>query len=246
MLYVGWSYLYSRDSGFPPAWFLENMKDYLESFLPAYVSRYAGMALVVEGAPSYSKRAPDSTEPLLPYLQQIKDEVSGGYDAFLAMVDKPFSKVDPECFDCAGENFYLDRPNFAVAAVWDWNKVEEAASSAPRDSYLKVRYYAQMLGRPTNMGINALAVAGHEMMHFALLKKGGASLAAKIDGAGTLAGMSYFDYGGNPVTEPNFRAPNFRYGAQRISEELPCQSALGAYGCPNLTVVSRGAGGIFF
>ncbi|MDH2901818.1 MAG: hypothetical protein PXY39_12690 [archaeon] len=54
MLYVGYSYLYSRSSGFPPGWFLENMKDYLESFLPAYVSRYAGMApsqcLAIEGA----------------------------------------------------------------------------------------------------------------------------------------------------------------------------------------------------
>lgn len=224
---IGYSYLYSRHSGDPPPWFTDNIKEYMESFLPAYVSKYLNTDIVVEAAAfaSVLERRPSNW---LDYLISIRDQVTWGYDSFVAMIDSPYEVVNPGCL-CAGENYFLADPNFAWTSVRNWNMVSELASEN-KSSYLSDERFTEMAGCASDPGINCLATAGHELLHFVLLSKGGVNLSEQIDG-GDLAGMCFLDYALNPVVSPNLKAPNFRYVAQRISPALPCQSPLGAYGC---------------
>ena len=224
---IGYSYLYSRHSADPPAWFTDNIQDYMECFLPAYVSKYLNTDIVVEAATfaSVLERRPNNW---LDYLISIRDQVTWGYDSFVAMIDSPYEVVNPDCL-CAGENYFLADPNFAWTSVRNWNLVSELASEN-KSSYLGDERYAEMAGCASNPGINCLATAGHELLHFVLLSKSGVNLSEQIDG-GKLAGMCYLDYALNPVPIPNLKTPNFQYVAQRVSQSLPCQSPLGAYGC---------------
>jgi hypothetical protein len=224
---IGYSYLYSRASGFPPAWFSDNIQDYMESFLPSYVSKYLNTDILVEGA-TFASVLESKPKNWIDYLISIRDQVTWGYDSFVVMIDSPYEVINPECL-CAGENYFLADPNFAWTSVRNWNLVKELARDN-KASYLHDERLAQMVGRHSNPGIDCLATAGHELLHFVLLSKGGVNLSEQIDG-GRLAGMCYLDYALNPVTIPNLKAPNFRYVAQRISQVLPCQSPLGAYGC---------------
>jgi hypothetical protein len=224
---IGYSYLYSRSSGEPPTWFSENIQEYMESFLPAYVSKYLNTDIVVEAA-TFASVLESRPNNWIDYLISIRDQVTWGYDSFVAMIDSPYEVVNPGCL-CAGENYFLADPNFAWTSVRNWNLVTELASEN-KASYLGDERYVEMAGCAYDPGINCLATAGHELLHFVLLSKGGVNLSEQIDG-GKLAGMCFLDYALNPVAIPNLNSPNFRYVAQRISQVLPCQSPLGAYGC---------------
>lgn len=224
---IGYSYLYSRSSGEPPTWFSENIRDYMEIFLPAYVSKYLNTDIVVEPA-TFASVLESRPNDWIDYLISIRDQVTWGYDSFVAMIDSPYEVVNPDCL-CAGENYFLADPNFAWTSVRNWNLVSELASEN-KSSYLGDERYAEMAGCASNPGINCLATAGHELLHFVLLSKSGVNLSEQIDG-GKLAGMCYLDYALNPVPIPNLKTPNFQYVAQRVSQSLPCQSPLGAYGC---------------
>ncbi len=224
---IGYSYLYSRSSGAPPTWFSENIQDYMESFLPAYVSKYLNTDIVVE-ATTFASVLESRPNNWIDYLISIRDQVTWGYDSFVAMIDSPYEVVNPGCL-CAGENYFLADPNFAWTSVRNWNLVSELAREN-KSSYLGDERYSEMAGCAYDPGINCLATAGHELLHFVLLSKGGVNLSEQIDG-GKLAGMCFLDYALNPVPVPNLKAPNFQYVAQRISQVLPCQSPLGAYGC---------------
>jgi hypothetical protein len=224
---IGYSYLYSRSSGEPPSWFSENIQEYMESFLPAYVSKYLNTDIVVEPA-TFASVLESRPNNWIDYLISVRDQVTWGYDSFVAMIDSPYEVVNPGCL-CAGENYFLADPNFAWTSVRNWNLVTELASEN-KPSYLGDERYAEMAGCAYDPGINCLATAGHELLHFVLLSKGGVNLSEQIDG-GKLAGMCFLDYALNPVAIPNLNSPNFRYVAQRISQVQPCQSPLGAYGC---------------
>jgi hypothetical protein len=224
---IGYSYLYSRSNGEPPEWFSENIQEYMESFLPAYVSKYLNLDIVVEPA-TFASILEARPKNWIDYLISIRDQVTWGYDSFVAMIDSPYEVVNPGCL-CAGENYFLADPNFAWTSVRNWNLVSELASQN-KSSYLREERFAQMVGLASDPGINCLATAGHELLHFVLLSKGGVALSEQIDG-GKLAGMCYVDYGLNPVQIPNLKAPNFRYVVQRVNTKLPCQINLGAYGC---------------
>jgi hypothetical protein len=224
---IGYSYLYSRASGVPPAWFSENIQDYMEGFLPAYVSRYLNTDIVVEAA-TFASVLESKPKNWIDYLISIRDQVTWGYDSFVVLIDSPYEVINPECL-CAGENYFLADPNFAWTSVRNWNLVKELARDN-KASYLHDERFVQMVGCDSNPGIDCLATAGHELLHFVLLSIGGVDLSGQIDG-GSLAGMAFLDYSLNPVQTPNLQAPNFRYVVQRVSRSLPCQSALGAYGC---------------
>jgi hypothetical protein len=225
--HIGYSYLYSRSSGEPPSWFSENMQDYMENFLPSYVSKYLNADIVVEPA-TFASVLESQPKNWIEYLISIRDQVTWGYDSFVVMIDSPYEQINPNCL-CAGENYFLADPNFAWTSVINWNLARELATRN-KATYLRDERYTQMVGSPRDPGIDCLATAGHELLHFVLLSAGGINLSEQIDG-GNLAGMSFLDYGLNAVPNPNFRAPNFRYVVQRVSQSLPCQSPLGAYGC---------------
>jgi hypothetical protein len=224
---IGYSYLYSKGSGDPPSWFTDNMQDYMERFLPSYVSKYLHVDILVEPA-SYASVLVNQPTNWIDYLASIRDQVTWGYDSFVVLVDSPYEVISPECL-CAGQNYYLADPNFAWTSVRNWNLVKQVARENG-GSYLRDERFAEMAGNKSDPGIDCLATAGHELLHFVLLSIGGANLSEQIDG-GALAGMSFLDYALNPVSCPNLLFPNFRYVAQRISPSLPCQSPLGAYGC---------------
>jgi hypothetical protein len=224
---IGYSYLYSRSSGEPPAWFSENIQEYMENFLPAYVSKYLNADIVVEGA-TFASVIESRPSNWMDYLISIRDQVTWGYDSFVAMIDSPYEVVNPGCL-CAGENYFLADPNFAWTSVRNWNLVSELARQN-KSSYLGDKWFAEMAGCSSDPGINCLATAGHELLHFVLLSEGGVNLSEKIDG-GNLAGMTFLDYSLNPVQVPNIRAPNFHYVVQRVRTDMPCQINLGAYGC---------------
>jgi hypothetical protein len=224
---TGYSYLYSRDSGVPPAWFSENIQDYMEGFLPSYVSKYLNTDVVVEAA-TFASVLESKPKNWIEYLISIRDQVTWGYDSFVVMIDSPYEVINPDCL-CAGENYFHADPNFAWTSVRNWNLVKELARDN-KASYLHDERFAQMVGCDSNPGIDCLATAGHELLHFVLLSIGDVNLSGQIDG-GNLAGMTFLDYSLNPVQIPNLQAPNFRYVVQRVSRSLPCQSALGAYGC---------------
>jgi hypothetical protein len=224
---IGYSYLYSRASGVPPSWFSENIQDYMEGFLPAYVSKYLNTDTVVEAA-TFASVLESKPKNWIDYLISIRDQVTWGYDSFVVMIDSPYEVINPECL-CAGENYFLADPNFAWTSVRNWNLVKELAEDN-KASYLHDERFAQMVGCGSNPGIDCLATAGHELLHFVLLSIGGVNLSEQIDG-GNLSGMSFLDYSSNPVPSPNLQSANFRYIVQRISMKLPCQSNLGGYGC---------------
>jgi hypothetical protein len=225
---IGYSYLYSRASGVPPSWFSENIEEYMESFLPQYVSKYLNTDIVVEPA-TFASVLENRPGNWIDYLISIRDQVTWGYDSFVVMIDSPYEVVSPRCL-CAGENYFLADPNFAWTSVRNWNLVSELASEN-KSSYLRDERFAEMVGCPSDPGINCLATAGHELLHFVLLSLGGVNLSEQIDG-GVLAGMCFLDYNLNAVVSPNLQpSSNFRYVVQRISQSLPCQSPLGAYGC---------------
>ena len=226
---IGYSYLYARASGDPPSWFSENMQDYMESFLPAYVSKYLNADIVVEPA-AFASVLDNQPKNWIDYLISIRDQVTWGYDSFVVMLDSPYEVVNPDCL-CAGENYFLADPNFAWTSVRNWNLVKQLAREN-RASYLEDERFAEMVGSIEDPGIDSLATAAHELLHFVLLSVGGVNLSEQIDG-GKLAGMCFLDYALNPVPIPNLKAPNFRYVVQRISPSLPCQEVLGAYGCPS-------------
>jgi hypothetical protein len=226
---IGYSYLYSRSSGDPPSWFVENMQDYMERFLPSYVSKYLHTDIVVEPA-SYASVLANQPKNWIEYLISIRNQVTWGYDSFVAMIDSPYEAVNPNCL-CAGENYFLADPNFAWTSVRNWNLVTRLARENRASSYLQEKRFAEMAGNNSDPGIDCLATAGHELLHFVLLSVGGVNLSEQIDG-GALAGMCFLDYNLNAVVSPNLQASsNFRYVVQRISQSLPCQSPLGAYGC---------------
>jgi hypothetical protein len=224
---IGYSYLYSRSSGEPPAWFSENLQDYMEHFLPSYVSKYLNTDILVEPA-TFASVLETNPKNWIDYLISIRDQVTWGYDSFVAMIDSPYEQINPNCL-CAGENYFRADPNFAWTSVRNWNLVR-ALAKENSDSYLRDERFTQMMGYPSDPGIDCLATAGHELLHFVLLSIGGVNLSEQIDG-GNLAGMSFLDYSMNAVPNPNLLLPNFRYVVQRISQSLPCQSPLGAYGC---------------
>lgn len=226
---IGYSYLYSRSSGDPPSWFVENMQDYMERFLPSYVSKYLHTDIVVEPA-SYASVLVNQPKSWIDYLISIRDQVTWGYDSFVVMIDSPYEVINPECL-CAGENYFLADPNFAWTSVRNWNLVRELAIEN-KASYLGDERFTEMAGCASDPGINCLATAGHELLHFVLLSNGGVNLSEQIDG-GKLAGMCFLDYALNPVPITNLKPPNFQYVVQRVSRSLPCQEALGAYGCPS-------------
>ena len=87
-----------------------------------------------------------------------------------------------------------------------------------------------MYGVPENPGIRALAVAGHEISHYILLRQGGPFLSAQIDG-GELSGLAFLSDGLYEVPRPEFAPPNWTYAAQRVCTSLACESGLGAYSC---------------
>ena len=87
-----------------------------------------------------------------------------------------------------------------------------------------------MIGDPSNTGIRALAVAGHEISLYILLRQGGPLLSAQIDG-GELSGLAFLDDGLHEVPRPAFAPPNWAYAAQRVCASLRCESGLGAYSC---------------
>jgi hypothetical protein len=224
---IGYSYLYSRSSGEPPAWFSDNIQDYMENFLPAYVSKYLNTDIVVEAA-TFAGVLENRPSIWMDYLISIRDQVTWGYDSFVAMIDSPYEVVNPGCL-CAGENYFLADPNFGWTSVRNWNLVSELARGA-KSSYLGDERFTEMAGCASDSGINCLATAGHELLHFVLLSIGGVDLSEEIDG-GSLSGMCFLDYSLNAVPSLNLRTPNFRYVVQRINRSLPCQEALGAYGC---------------
>lgn len=199
----------------------------MESFLPAYVSKYLNTDIVVEAA-TFASILECRPSNWIDYLISIRDQVTWGYDSFVVMIDSPYEVVNPGCL-CAGENYFLADPNFAWTSVRNWNLVEQL-SRENYASFLGDKRFSEMAGCPKDPGINCLATAGHELLHFVLLSKSGVNLSQQIDG-GKLAGMCYLDYALNPVPVPNLRAPNFQYVVQRVSLSLPCQSPLGGYGC---------------
>ena len=229
---IGYSYLYSRISGEPPSWFSENIQDYMERFLPSYVSKYLNADIVIEPA-TFASVLESRPKNWIEYLISIRDQVTWGYDSFVVMIDSPYEVANPGCL-CAGQNYFLADPNFAWTSVRNWNLVKHLAEEN-RASYLGDERFTEMVGSINDPGINCLATAGHELLHFVLLSIGGVNLSEQIDG-GSLAGMSFLDYALSPVPLPNLKVPNFRYVAQRISQSLPCQEALGAHGCPSFSL----------
>lgn len=203
------------------------MTDYMENFIPAYVSKYLNCDVVVEPA-SYASVLARKPSSWLDYLISIRDQVTYGYDSFVVMVDSPYRVISPSCL-CAGENYFLMDPNFAWTSVRNWNLVQKLSEQS-RGTFICDTRFAEMVGSFADPGINSLATAGHELLHFVLLQLGGPKLSEQIDG-GKLAGMSFLDYALNAVPKPNLFAPNFRYVVQRVATNLPCQIGLGAYGC---------------
>jgi hypothetical protein len=230
VLRIGYSYLYSRAAGYPPDWFTENLRDYMENFLPAYAARYLHANVVIESAPYAAiLKPPNNDYNWIPYLNSIRGQVTQGYDSFVAIVDAPFDVVHEEC-GCAGENFYSTKPNFAWTSVRNWNQVERLGQEY-RGTFIQDKWYAESMGAPDNVGIRALEVAGHETIHFILLKQGGVSLSSQIDG-GPLTGTVFLDEGLVPVAKPTplgVSPPNWRYPAQRIVGSLPYQAPMGGY-----------------
>lgn len=96
------------------------------------------------------------------------------------MVDSLYEVISPDCL-CAGENYYLASPNFAWTSVKNWNLVKQLARNS-MGSYLQDTRFVEMIGSIENPGIDCLATAGHELLHFVLLSIGGVNLSEQIDG----------------------------------------------------------------
>lgn len=225
---VGYSFLHTIP-GPAPDWFVQDLKDYFERFMPAYASRYLNQDLTVEPAGPVADRAVGE-EGFLEYFVRARAESTWGYDSLVIMTDAPFRRVSGD--NVAGTNYYLAKPNFAWTSVRNWEEVDALS----RDPFYQTmpsherRRYALMYGLPANPGIRGLAVAGHELSHYLLLRKGGPGLSSQIDG-GRLSGMAFLDDSLNEVHAPRLSPPNWRYAAQRVCGGLRCQSPLGAYSC---------------
>lgn len=201
------------------------MNAYFE-MLESYIEKYLHVSVNI--VPAEFAAATKFSQPNLEYLNYLRNQVATSFDSYLAMVDAKFSVVDPSCEFCNGENFFTVKPNFAVASVRNYKEVE--AISSKSTGLLRDRWYAEMMGIPTSPGpgISALAVGGHELLHFILLKEGGASLSLEIDG-GPLSGLTLLDYNLNAISVPNYQNPNFRWAVQRVSLSQPALLAMGAY-----------------
>ena len=226
---IGYAYLHAAD-GPAPDWFVQEMRDYLERFLPSYASRYLNADVVIEPTGPVADTYVSSGD-WLEYFGRARTESTWGYDSMIVMTDAPYRRIIPG-ENIAGTNYYLAKPNFAWASVRNWDEVD-ALSESPFYQEMpqwERRRYALMYGDPANPGIRALAVAGHEISHYILLRQGGPLLSAQIDG-GDLSGLAFLDVALNEVARPEFAPPNWTYAAQRICTSLTCESSLGAYSC---------------
>lgn len=226
---VGYSYLHVLP-GPVPDWFGQQMKAYLEGFLPAYYSRYLNADVTLEPAPAVTDDYVKSGE-WLNYFVDARRQATWGYDSMIIMTDAPYTRIIPG-ERIAGTNYYLARPNFAWASVRNWQEVEALARTPfyqkmPQEEAVR---YAFMYGRPDDAGIRALTVAGHEITHYVLLTQGGPKLSAQIDG-GRLSGLALLDTSLNQVQAPAFDPPNWTWAAQRVCGCLTCDSGMGAYSC---------------
>jgi hypothetical protein len=204
------------------------MSDYLETFLPAYYNRYLNFPVTIEPAPYASVPPKDPGEDWLSYFESLRDQVTWGYDAFFTVTDLPYSQVTPEAFT-AGEDFYWMHPNWGWTSAANWDHIDALRAAHPELAYMRAdRWYTQMIGVAPNVGINALAVVGHEITHAVLLASLGWDASAAIDG-GYLSGLALLDEGLSDVSASIEDTGSYRYVVQRVTEGLTCRSNMGAY-----------------
>jgi hypothetical protein len=227
-LRIAYSYYYARASSPPPGWFSDYMREYLEDFLPAYYSKYLHADVSVSPA-AFAASLPQRQPDWVHYFRALRDQVTWGEDMMMVITDLPAQVVNPAC-SCAGENFFLAKPNWGWCEMRSWEEVSDIRKQYPETAYAYDDWLAMQLGAPSDVGIKALAVVGHEITHYVLLRQGGPDESLRIDG-GDLSGLTFMDRGLNPVSKVNYIPPNFHYAVQRVTPELPCVSPIGAYRC---------------
>jgi hypothetical protein len=225
-LRFAYSFLY-RSRGYPPDWYLDNMKAYIEGMLPQYVSKYLPGTSLYIGEADYAYLPEVTPWDWRSYFERVRNQVTWGQDAFFVISDLPYQEVSGG--GTAGEDYYLAHPNWGWISIADWDSVQRIA-----DMYYNAdRWKAMQLGLPWNTGINSLATVGHEMMHAVLLKRFNAAISSQIDG-GELSGIVFLDDALNPVSN----CSNMVYAVQRIASNLPYNSNLGAYRLSNAKSIS--------
>lgn len=218
-------------NGYAPDWFVQGLREYFENFIPAYALRYLHQDVVIEPA-GLATDVFVPKESWLDYLMNARTQTTTGFDSLILITDAPFRAISHG--NIAGTNYYLAKPNFAWTSVRNWAEVDRLIEESSEfyqgmPPYIR-RRYALMYGDPQDPGIRALTVAGHEIAHYLLLKKGGPELSAQIDG-GYLSGITFLDEALNEVKNPEMNPPNWTWSAQRICSCLSCKSNLGAYSC---------------
>ena len=222
----------------PPAdWFMRNMTEYLEEMLPNYWGRYLNFPVTVEPAPYATVTPKEPGTDWLDYFESLRDQVTHGYDAFFSITDLPYARVTPEAMT-AGEDFYWMHPNWGWTSMANWDQVTAFRAKHTEIPYMLAEpWYAQMLGVAPNVGINALAVAGHEMTHAVLIEARGWDASKSIDG-GALSGLTLLDTALNSVDASINDTDLYMYAVQRVTTELPCRSNMGAYRCGGSDLIS--------
>ena len=227
---IGYSFFVTQTQSPVPDWFANNMTDYLERFYPAYISRYLDFDITVESAPEVVLPGKKDSQTWLQYMGELHALGTWGYDAFFTVTDVPHGQMGADAFT-AGETFWKMDPIWIWCSMNSWDDLETMRLAAPSNSYMQDRWYAQMLGRKPNVGIDSLVVMGHEISHCVLLWLYGLDASASIDG-GSRTGLVLLDQDLNPAPEGTTLDDTsfYRYAVQRVKEELPYQSNMGAYG----------------
>lgn len=207
-MYIAYSYLYARARTPPEPWYEELMKTYFEEMVPKYFMNTLGTDITVYPAP-YAV-LPNKEEDMLDYfMNRIRPQLISGNDSVVIMTD--ILNLNQYCPRCAGENFYLERPNVAWASVYNWEDVRMYPNLWPE--------MVAQLGRGD--GIYGFVTAQHEMTHYVLLELGGVELSRQIDG-GRLSGLVFV----NDNLTPD---PRGRWVFQRVRVDQPFHSKMGAY-----------------
>lgn len=203
------------------------MAEYMQNFLPTYMQKYLHRTVTVD----YAGFA--TAVPRMPWVDWIREDLRSqltwGYDSMIIILDTPYKEVSRDAM-VAGENYYRLDPNLGWTTLYNWSDMEKVMAIYPESHWLRQPWYAMMIGDPSQPGVNGLGTVGHEILHYPLLEMGGPDLSSQIDG-GSLSGAVLLDEGLNPVSNPEFTPPNWKYFVQRVCSGQPCHMPMGGYNC---------------